>query len=398
MRDALQFCSSAVLSHSLRTTLSILGVAIGIAAVVLLTTIGEGARKHILDQFTQFGTNVLSVHPGKSETLGLPGVLGGTTQKLSLDDAAALGRLPQVAQVVPIAMGMARVEAQGLGRSVMVYGVTHSMPEVWKMKLGQGSFLPPGDPRRGSAEVVLGSKLKRELFGDESALGQVVRAGGTRLRVIGVMAPKGRILGFDIDDSCYLPVATAMRIFNLDELQEIHVTFAHEGMTDQVVGAVTRLLTQRHRDNEDFTVTTQGAMLDVFGNVMRTITIGTAAIGGISLLVGAIGILTMMWISVGERTSEVGLLRALGATSGQVLLLFLGEAVVLALLGGVAGIALGLGLGWLIQVFVPGLPLQVSPAFMVAAIAVSVTTGLLAGVLPARRAARLDPIEALRAE
>jgi putative ABC transport system permease protein len=246
--------------------------------------------------------------------------------------------------------------------------------------------------------AVLGSILKRELFGDENALGRFVRIAGTRLRVIGVMAPRGKILGMDIDDVAYVPIATCMRMFNQDELMEINVTFPHERLTDVVEERIRVTLTERHRGNEDFTITTQTGMLDVFGNVMGMITAALAAMGGISLLVGAVGILTMMWISVGERTHEIGLLRAIGATRRQILLVFLGEAVLLSSLGGVLGVSAGLGIAALARAVVPGLPLSSPPEFLLAAVAVSFTTGLLAGVLPARRAARLDPIDALRAE
>ena len=189
-----------------------------------------------------------------------------------------------------------------------------------------------------------------------------------------------------------------MRMFNQDELMEIDVLFSHESFTNQVEEGIRWLLTERHRGNEDFTITTQAAMLEVFGKVMTMITAGLAAMGGISLAVGAIGILTMMWITVGERTGEIGLLRALGATSRQVLLLFLAEAVVLSLFGGALGLGLGLAVIFAAGAFVPGLPLGIPLEFVVAAVVVSVTTGLLSGVLPARRAAALDPIEALRAD
>jgi putative ABC transport system permease protein len=397
-RDLALLGVGAVRSHRLRSYLSMLGIAIGVTAVILLTSIGEGTRRYLIAEFTQFGTNVLQVNPGKTETMGIPGVLGGTTHKLSIDDAEALRRVPGVREVAPLAMGQARVEARGRGRSVFIYGATSEFREVLKFEVGQGSFLPAGDPRRGSMVAVLGPKLKRELFGDENALGEFVRIAGFRLRVIGVMAPKGRILGFDIDDAAYVPVKTVMQMFNLDELIEIDVLFSHEGLTEQVADAVGQTLASRHAGKEDFTITTQTAMLEVFGNIMNVITAAVGAIGGISLLVGAIGILTMMWIAVNERVGEIGLMRALGATQQQVQRLFLLEAVILTVFGGLCGIGAGLGIAVVLRLLVPGMPVYTPPAYIAAALLVSLVTGLGAGVVPARRAARLHPIDALRAE
>ena len=388
----------AVRSHRLRSMLSVLGIAIGIAAVILLTSIGEGTRRYVLAQFTQFGTNILAINPGKIDTAGIPGIFGGTTHKLSLEDALAIERLPGVDAVVPLAMGSARVEGNGRGRSVLVYGTTAAFTQAFEMAIGQGSFLPEGDPRRGSMMAVLGPKLKRELFGETNALGQFVRVADNRLRVVGVMAPKGSMLGMDLDDTAYVPVTTAMRMFNLEELQEIDVAFAHGGLSQTVAERVRALLVERHAGNEDFSLFTMSEMLRVFDRVMDAITLGMGAVAAISLVVGAIGIFTMMWISVGERVGEIGLLRALGATQREVQGLFLFEAVVLTLLGGLAGVVAGVGTALAIRLAVPGLPLYTPLEYIGAALGVSALTGLLAGVLPARRAAQLHPVEALRAE
>src|SRR5512139_3118869 len=375
MRALLHLATGALRAHRLRSFLSMLGIAIGVAAVILLTSIGEGTRVYMVSQFTQFGTNILAINPGKSKTIGIPGVLGGTTRKLTIDDGEALFRVPGVETVVPVVMGNARVQAGERGRSVSVLGATPDLPTLWRFGARQGSFWPKGDPRRGAPLAVLGPKLARELFGDRSALGEFVHVAGGRFRVVGVMEPKGQMMGFDIDDLAYVPVASAMDLFDLDELMEIDLIYSAVRETARVEAEAKRVLAVRHGGTEDFTVTSQEALLD-----------------------GATGILTMMWIAVGERTSEIGLVRALGATRGQVQALFLAEAAALAGLGGVAGVAIGLGLGAVLRVAVPGLPVETPLRFVVAGLVVSVLTGLVSGVAPARRAASLDPIEALRAE
>jgi len=397
VRDLIHLAQGSLRAHRLRSFLSMLGIAIGVAAVILLTSIGEGTRVYVVSQFTQFGTNILAVNPGKAKTLGIPGVLGGTTRKLTIDDAEALARIAGVEIVVPVTMGLARVEAGERGRSVSIIGATPDLPALWKFGARQGSFWPKGDPRRGAALAVLGPKLARELFGEKSPLGAFVRIAGARFRVIGVMEPKGQMMGFDVDDIAIVPVASALRLFNQDELFEIDLVYANVRETARVEAEVKRVLTGRHGD-EDFSVTSQEAMLEVFGNVLDVVTMAVGAIAAISLLVGATGILTMMWIAVGERTSEIGLVRALGATREQVQALFLAEAVALATAGGTLGIALGLGLGAVLRVAVPGLPVETPLRFVLAGLVVSMLTGIVSGVAPARRAARLDPIEALRAE
>jgi putative ABC transport system permease protein len=398
MPGLFHLAAGALRGHRLRSALSILGIAIGVASVILLTSIGEGTRVYILDQFTQFGTNIIAVNPGKSKTLGVPGVLGGTTHKLTIDDAEALARLPGVERAVPVTAGQARVEAGDRGRSVYVYGVTPDIIEIMKLRLRAGRFWPESDPRRGSPVAVLGPTLARELFGDTNPLGASVRIAGTRFRVSGLLDPKGQMLGVDLDDIAYIPVASAMRIFNLDELFEIDLIYSNASLATGLEAGVKRVLTARHDGNEDFTVTTQAAMMEVFGNVMDVVTMAVGAIAGISLLVGATGILTMMWIAVGERTAEIGLVRSVGATRAQVRLLFLLEATALAGLGGLVGLAGGLGLGAFLRALVPGLSIQTPPIFVVAALLVSLATGLLSGVLPAQRAASLEPVDALRAE
>jgi len=397
-RDLWRLAWESVASHAMRSELTALGIVIGVASVILLTSLGEGTRRSIASEFSQFGTNTIAIHRGKTMTSGMPGSVGGTTRRLTLEDAEALKRVPGIEQVVPVAFGSARVEAGERGRSVVVYGVTSEVPAVWKFRVRQGRFLPPGDPRRAPAVAVLGPRVKREIFGDTNALGEHVRIGGRRYLVIGVMEAKGLMLGFDMDDTAYIPVASAQSLFNTDELLEIDVLFSHAVGASRAKSGIREALIRRHGGEEDFTVTTQTEMLDVLNRVMSVITLAVGGIGAISLFVGSIGILTMMWIAVGERTSEIGLIKAIGGTGRQIGTLFLVEASLLSVAGGVAGVAAGMGVGRVIGWLVPSISLHTTPAFVLAALGVSLAVGITAGVAPARRAARLDPLEALRTE
>ncbi len=395
--DVARLTIGTIRAHRLRTILTMLGIAIGTASVILLTSIGEGLRTFVLTQFTQFGTNLMAIHPGKSETFGIPGI-ASSTRNLTLEDAERLKRIQGVEKVVPVSFGSGRVEYKNRGRSVFVYGVTSDVLEVWKFKIRQGSFIPPGDPRRGPPVAILGPSLKRELFADENALGKYIDIGGRRFQVIGLMESKGQMLGIDIDDSAYIPVSLALKLFNKEGLNEIDLTYSTNTPVDLITKRVKEVMKEQHDDEEDFTVITQTEMLDTLGNILNILTMAVGAIAGISLLVGAVGILTMMWISVNERISEIGLQKAIGAEPKQVLTLFLAEAAVLSTTGGVIGVLGGLFVALTLGLLIPALPIQVPTMYVVLSVIVSVIVGLVSGVMPARRAANLDPLEALRAE
>ena len=395
--DLMRLAGGAVRAHRLRSGLTMLGIMIGIASVILLTSIGEGTRRFVMAELLQFGTDVIFIRAGKITTSGPPTAILSTVHQITIEDAEALRRVYGVIRTVPISVGNARVEAGPRGRSVLIVGTTADAPPAWKVDIGIGRFLPPTDPRRGGPITVLGPRTKQELFGARNPIGEHVRIGGQRFLVIGVMAPKGVILGLDLDDRAYIPVSTALEMFNRDDLTEIHVQFATSAGVDAVSRGVTRVLSARHGE-EDFTLISQTDMLGLLDRVLGVVSAGVTAIGGISLVVGAIGILTMMWISVTERTSEIGVARALGATPEQVQRLFLVEAAILSLAGGALGVAAGMGVARALQLVVPGLPVQTRPGYIAGAIAMSLAVGLISGVLPARRAAALDPVEALRAD
>ncbi len=396
--DSTRFAIQAMTAHRLRSFLTLLGIAVGIAAVILLTSIGEGVHRFVLAEFSQFGTNVIGISPGKVKTGGQPpSGIPTTARLLTLEDAASLKKLAHVTGSTPTVWGNSEVGANGRLRRTTIYGVDADFTQVFSSSVNIGHFLPREGAGGARGFVVLGSKLRHELFGSANPLGAKLRIGGLHFRVIGVLAPKGQFLGIDLDDTAFIPAERALELYNREGLMEIHVTYEQGVSSASVAAAVKNTLKIRH-GHEDFTVTTQEDMLKTLSNILNILTMAVGALGGISLLVGGVGIVTIMTISVAERTNEIGLLVALGAKQRTILNLFLSESVILALLGGALGLLLGVGLAQLIRLALPSLPVHTPWHFAIAALVMSACIGLLAGVLPARSASRLNPIEALRAE
>ncbi len=395
--DIFRLAVSSLLHQRLRSLLTLLGIGVGITSVVLLTSIGEGVHRFTLAEFTQFGSNLVAVNPGRTTTAGVSGALINTVRPLSFADEEALRHLPGVIDTVSVVQGNAAVSHTKRTRRTTVIGSGPAVAHVWQMSVAIGRFLPDDDPRTARSFAVLGSKVADELFRDASPLGQFVRIGGERYRVIGVMESKGQMLGFDLDDAVYIPTSRAMAMFNLEGLMEIDILY-QEGLSSQhIAQRVKAVLTERH-GREDFTVTTQDEMIKVLGSVLDILTLAVGGLGAISLLVGGVGIMTIMTIAVHERTPEIGLFRAIGAERGQILLLFLGEAVLLAGIGGLAGLLAGAAIAWLLGAFIPALPTHTPWQYALYAELLAAGIGLLAGILPAAHAARLHPVEALRAE
>ena len=394
--DAVAWVIRALSSNRQRSFLTTLGIAIGIMAVTLLTSIGEGLRVYLLESFSQFGTRIIAITPGKVTTQGMAGLLN-SVRPLTIEDAEALRDLPYVQHVVSVVNGTAQVEAGRYSRHSTVLAVTHEVPQGWKMKVAQGRFLPRDDPGSARAFAVLGSKLRDELFPDRSPLGAWVRVGGVRFRVMGVMESKGQMLGFDLDDVVYIPASRGLQLFNRDSLMEVDVVFSEYTTSDDMSRRIRERLSAIHKV-EDFTLFTQEDMLASLDRILGFLTLAIGALGGISLVVGAVGILTIMTSALQERTSEIGLLCAIGAARGQILGLYLGEAILMALAGGMIGVAIVAGLVLLGRWLLPDLPLQLNFLFILLALGLSMLVGLLAGIVPALHASRLDPIEALRSE
>ncbi|MEE9608502.1 MAG: ABC transporter permease [Myxococcota bacterium] len=393
--DTARFAWTALTRHRRRSALSILGVMVGVAAVVVLTALGEGARRYVVGEFASLGTNLLIVLPGKNETTGMfPGVTG-VPNDLTLDDARALQReLRQGRLVVPIAVGNDTVSHFERRRQVLVLGSTADFLETRELAMGAGRFLPPGEMDRGAPVAVLGLKVAEELFPGQSPLGQVLRIGDWRMRVIGVLERTGTQIGLDVDDTVVIPVASAMRMFDRTSLFRILIKVGAYGDLEAAQERVIAILSERHGE-EDITCITQKSVIASLSKIMNALTLALAGIAAVSLSVAGLGVMNLMLVSVSERTAEVGLLKAVGASEAQVLGIFLAEAVLLAAFGALAGLCLG----WLlVQVFVmvyPAFPAS-PPVWAVASVTVlAIGLGALFGVLPARRATRLDPVAAL---
>lgn len=396
LADGLLWVSRSLLAQRGRSILTALGIAIGIAAVALLTSVGEGLRIYMLDVFSSFGTRVITVTAGKNTTAGMAGMLR-TIKPLTLYDAEQLRSIPHITSVTPVVQGAVQVSSGDRKRDTELVGVSGDMLNTWHLSIAMGRFLPDDADSAARPYVVLGHKVRRELFGDENPLGTMVRVGGQRFRVIGVMESKGQMLGFDLDDIVYIPVSRGMQLLNRQALNQIDIVFSEQSTSTESSRRIRQRLISLHGE-EDFTLFTQEDMLASLDRILKFVTMAIAGIGGISLVVGGVGVATIMTTALHERMSEIGLLRALGATRQQTLLMFLGEAVVLASIGGLAGITLIVVAVGGAKLFVPELPVALQPFFLLTAWGVSTLIGLIFGILPAWRASLLNPIEALRQE
>lgn len=394
--DLFTFSLRTIISYRLRTVLMLTAMAIGVASVVVLVSLGESARNFVLDQFSSMGSNLLIVLPGRSETTGgPPPLLGETPRDLTLDDALALTRSPLIRHVSPIVVGSAPVSWRQLEREVLVIGSTAELYTMRKLTMEQGVFLPVTDPTRGGAVCVLGIKVKEELFGSRPALGEGIRIGGRRFRVAGILASKGVSMGDDMNDMVIIPVATAQSLFNTASLFRIVVEATSSENIEQVKKTILSTIAERHDGDDDITVITQDAILSTFDRIFTALTLAVGGVAAISLVVAGVLIMNVMLIAVSNRHAEIGLLKALGAPRRQIMQLFLMESALLSLTGGLLGLLFAIVGIAVAAHFYPGYQIVVAGWAPVVACGVSLVTGLVFGVLPARRAANLAPAIAL---
>ncbi len=383
-----------------RTALTMLGISIGVAAVIVLIAMGEGTKSYISNEFYSLGTNLIIVQPGRTETkspLGPPP--GAANRDLTIQDVRALERHGTLLSAVsPLMMGSATISIAGRQRDVMVLGTDDSLPSILSIGMANGRFYSENDSFAGRRVCTIGWVVKEELFGDATPIGSNVRFARSEFRVIGVMEKKGTSLGMDFDDIIFMPVRAYQKLFDQSALFGIRAKARSQEDLDAAVDQSRKILTRMHHGEEDFTMVDQEAMLSTMGSILDTLSYILAGIAAISLVVGGIGIMNILLVSVTERTREVGLRMAVGARRRDILKQFVTESVVLGFLGGALGIAAGLAgnaaLGMLSDKFQPA----VSAGTVAFAAGFSIVLGLLFGVYPAWRAAALDPILALRRE
>ena len=355
--DTLSFAWISLTAGRVRSVLILFAMSIGVAAVIVLTGVGDGARQYVVEQFSSLGTNLVIVFPGRSETAsGSPSTFTGETPRnLTLADALALERLPTVRFQAPMVLGESGISHKGLERRVPVIGTTASLLKIHHLELGAGRFLSSGDPRQSRPVCILGAKVRQELFGTEQAVGRLVRIGEYRCRVIGVLASEGRSLGLDTQELVIVPVAFAQMLFNTEKLFRILIEGRGRAELDALKKQVLTKIAHRHHGEKDVTVITQDSVLATFDRIFTMLTRTVAGIAGISLAVAGILIMNVMLVSISRRTTEIGLLKAVGAGNGEVVLLIVTEAMLLAGVGGLLGIGIGFIGGWLVEQLYPDL-------------------------------------------
>lgn len=396
LTDIIRFAYQASTGYPTRTLLMLLAMAIGVCSVVILSTLGDGARSYVVGQFSSLGTNLLIVLPGRSETVGgAPPLLGITPRDLTLDDAQALYHSSSIKYVAPITLGAAPVSKGRREREVTILGSTSDLFHVRQLGMAHGRFLPEGDIKRAAPVCVLGYKLKQELFGNVSPLGETIRVGDWRFRVIGVLSNKGESFGLDMKDVVVIPVASAQSLFNSSTLFRILVEAADRDVIPRAKKSVLQIIRARHDGDDDITVITQDAVLATFDRIFTTLTLTVTGIATISIAVAGILIMNVMLIAVSQRRSEVGLLKAIGAPGSQIVTLFMAEAAILSIIGAILGLGLAVIGTYLIGRIVPAMVLSIPLWSIWTAVGVAISTGLIFGVLPAMRAAKLDPVQSL---
>ncbi|HOH49741.1 MAG TPA: ABC transporter permease [Candidatus Hydrogenedentes bacterium] len=397
--DHLTSALASIAQNKVRSLLTTLGVIIGVMSVILLIALGESAQAYVQKEFAILGSNILIITPGKQETTGLFPITAGSNRKLTHEIAQSIKRkVPGVSGVASNIIGLSAVRYGKRTRSVLTIGTTPDFDSVRQLRTQIGRFITDRDIERNNRVCIIGTTLKREIFGDEPALHKRVTVNGSKHMVVGILEERGMAMGIDLGDLCIIPLPSAQEIFNRKELWEILVGTTNQEEIPRVEKELHKLMMEAFDNNEDFTVTDQEGMLDTFKRIFDMLRLLLVGIASISLLVGGIGIMNIMLVSVRERTREVGVRMAIGARRFDIALQFLIESVTLSVMGGLIGIGLGALGSFVIHTLYPTLPIGLSLWSTALSFSFSLAVGVFFGVYPAVKAAGVDPVEALRYE
>ncbi|WP_430462722.1 ABC transporter permease [Thalassolituus sp. LLYu03] len=394
--DQLAFASRALLRQRFRTLMQLIAMSIGVLAVVLLTGMGEGGRQYVLGEFSALGKDILIMLPGRKETSGgMPPMTGEGTRDITLQDAESILRLPDVEQIAPLVVGQSEISRGARARESLVLGANAAFFTIRQIKLARGQMLPDIPLDQPSPVCVIGETLRQELFSAESALGSWVDVDAYRCRVIGILADTGTGLGMNMSEALILPVASAMQIYNTEGLFRVMIDVRVAQDMKNLIPRVEQIMRERHDGQLDVTLITPDSILRAFDNILSILTLAIAGIGAISLFVAGVLIMNMTLITVSQRTAEIGLLKALGASSQEVRSLFVLEAVMLSLFGGLLGLTLAQLCLWGARLKFPDIPFAAPLWASSSALLIAVVCGLLFSWIPASRAAAMAPVLAL---
>ncbi|MFA6236106.1 MAG: ABC transporter permease [Bacteriovorax sp.] len=392
--------AEAIVENKLRSALTMLGMIIGVMAVILLVSVGTGAKRYITSEFESLGTNVILVQPGKTDkknSMGPP--VSSSKGKLTMGDVEALQKnTTSLAAISGVMFGAGVVKNEFSTNNLNILGCNDEFNRIFNMVISQGNFFSKEDEDSGRRVVILGHTIKQNLFGSGNALGQLVKVNDSEHRVIGIVRPTGDKLGFNVDDMVFIPTKSALRLFNTTNLFGIRASAKSRSSLDVAVKDMTDILKERHNGEEDFTIITQVTMMESMNTILNMLTYALGAIAFISMLVGGIGIMNIMLVSVTERTREIGIRRAVGARRSDILKQFMVEAVTISVSGGLLGILASLLVTNILFIFLPGFDMRppfwiIPPSFFM-----SLFTGVAFGVWPAKKAAHIQTIDALRYE
>jgi putative ABC transport system permease protein len=400
LKETARLSVESLLAQKLRTALTVLGMVIGVGAVVLLVSLGQGAKNYVLKEFEGLGTNLIVIQPGKSDKkthFGPP--VGAAQRKMTTADVAAIERKAlNIKAVSGLILGTVSARHEDSISNITVFGTNEQFPEILSILIGRGEYFSREEDEYRRRVVVIGRNIAEDLFGDDEPLGRSIKLNESEFKIVGVLAPMGNKVGLNFDELAFIPTQAALKLFNEDKLFGIRATASSREGMDDAVAEISEILKERRDGEEDFTIITQISMMESLNTILSMLTYVLAAIAAISMVVGGIGIMNIMWVSVVERTQEIGIRRAVGARRRDILQQFLAEAIGLSVLSGGVGVGGATLLTYALHLFLPSFDMRAPWWIVVPAFLLALLVGIVFGVAPAWRASRIETLDALRYE